>query len=713
MVKTLHCFVIWGIVSLFSINNLSAQTFSEPSGNSGINFVHDGLTANDVLSIGTGAAWIDYDNDGDQDIYLTMRYTGNKLFENDGSGSFSEVANAMGADDAGNDGAGVAVADFNNDGWVDMYLANGDEDRLFLNVNGTAFEDWTSYAGFDMTDDSRGTSASWGDFDNDGYLDLYVSHHNLMQGAANSSKQDKLYYNNGDTTFTDVSHLLPLADLLGFGFIGGWTDYDNDGDLDIILVNDCLSPFIGTKLFENIGTGPSGDPTVDWMFNEVGVSEGIIESPGVGDCRHGMGLAVGDFDRDSYMDIYYSNVGDAVLFCNGHSTGGAFRDSSTEAGVNGQVFPFDFSWGTFFFDYDLDGWQDLYLIMGSHHYPSNVEPRYNMLYNNNGDHTFTDVSTAAMMGDSTRGRTGVFADYDLDGDPDVFLANFGEAGQLKRNDNANGNNYIWIKLEGTVSNRDGIGARLKLTTPDGNIQYFETRSGSSLGGGDQMGAHFGLGTNASITSLEITWPSGIVETINNPPINSHVTYTENGPLDVSLSFFNAHLTQREEVDLDWTTLSELNNHSFVIQRSINSKDFNDIGSVPGKGTSNVAVQYTFTDPEPVPGYNYYRLKQIDFDESVTYGLVRQINYRPSSDLLQVYPNPFENESLKVSYMSKTNQFQLKIVDAFGRTVHQEDWTGQANRMSNFEVKLNHLDTGVYFLIVEDAQHKEAVRILKQ
>ena len=713
MAKTLHRFAIWGIVSVFFISHLAAQTFSEPSGNAGINFIHDGTTASDLMSIGTGVAWLDYDNDGDQDIYLTMRYAANKLFENDGSGNFTEVSNAMGAADAGQDGSGVAVADFNNDGWVDMYLANGDEDRLFLNVNGTSFEDWTSYAGFDMTDDSRGTSASWGDYNNDGYVDLYVTNHNWVQGAANASTNDKLYYNNGDTTFTDVSALLPASDILGKGFIGGWTDYDRDGDLDIFLVNDCLWPdFIPTQLFRNDGAGPSGDPTVDWMWTEVAVAEGVIEAPGVADCRNGMGIAVGDFDRDSYMDIYYSNVGDAVLFCNGHTSGGAFRDSSSSAGVDGQAWPL-FSWGTFFFDYNLDGWQDLFLILGSHHYTSDADPHPNMLYENNADHTFSDVSVASMMADTTRGRSGAFADYDNDGDPDVFLANFGEAGQLKRNDNSNGNNYIWIKLEGTVSNRDGIGAKLKLTTPDGSVQHFETRSGSSLGGGDQMGAHFGLGSNASITDIEVTWPSGIVETINNPPINSHLTFVENSPLDVSLSFFNAHLTEREEVDLNWTTLSEINNEVFIIQRSTNGKDFNDIGSVPGKGTSNVAVEYEFTDPSPVPGYNYYRLKQIDFDESVTYGPIRQINYRPSSDLLQVYPNPFENEILNVSYISKTNKFQLKVIDALGRTVYSEEHNSQPKLTNNLEINLNELNAGVYFLMIEDAQYQETVRILKQ
>jgi len=275
------------------------------------------------VRINTGAAWFDYDRDGDLDLYMTNRAGANHLWRNDGGGVFVDVAADLGVADASHDGSGVAVADFDNDGDLDMYLANGDDDVFFKNLlteTGTAtFIDVTATAFPGITTPQRGATPSWGDYDKDGYLDLYVANHKEIQPG--TGVQDRLFHNNGDGTFTDVSYLLGLENLNGYGFIAAWTDYDKDGDLDIFLINDCPYGPLGTKLFRNDG----GSDPLTWTFTEVS------ESVGVADCRNGMGIAVGDYDRDSWLDYFYTNITSPLLLHNG---GGTFTDVTAAAGLD-------------------------------------------------------------------------------------------------------------------------------------------------------------------------------------------------------------------------------------------------------------------------------------------------------------------------------------------------------------------------------------------
>ncbi|MEO5718755.1 MAG: VCBS repeat-containing protein, partial [Chthoniobacterales bacterium] len=262
------------------------------------------------IRIGTGAAWFDYDRDGDLDLYMTNRIGANHLWRSDGGGVFVDVAVSLGVADASHDGSGVSAADYDNDGDLDLYLANGDNDVLFKNQlteTGTAtFVDVTATAFPGITTPQRGTSASWGDYDNDGYLDLYVTNHQAIPGTA-AGTQDRLFHNNGNGTFTDVSSLLLGGDangdgfddnLGGFGFIASWTDFDRDGDLDIFLINDCPFGPIGTKFFRNDG----GTNPLTWNFTEVSATIGAAA------CRNGMGIAVGDYDRDGWFDYFYTNI---------------------------------------------------------------------------------------------------------------------------------------------------------------------------------------------------------------------------------------------------------------------------------------------------------------------------------------------------------------------------------------------------------------------
>lgn len=506
--------------------------FTDVTNSAGLNVTHQGNPADD-MGIGTGAAWFDYDQDGDLDLYMTNRVGANHLFENNG-GSFTDVAAAAGVADASNDGSGVAAADFNNDGCVDLYLANTDNDVLFENNCDGTFTDITTGSGLEASEERRGTSASWGDYDGDGFVDLYVSHHMPFgQNFTGDGEQDYLFHNDGGTgNFTEVTDMLLGTDRVGRAFISGWTDYDNDGDSDVYLVSDC--PFgqnsAPMRLFRNDG---GTNATTDWTFTEV------ASTVNADWCQNGMGLAVGDYNRDGWMDLFFTDNGattteypaspkrvGAVLLRNDN---GSFTETTDAAQVDNN----HFSWGANFFDYDLDGWQDLFMVGGAMAPENLVE---NILWNNDGDGTFTDESAnGGGINDDSNTRTSAYADYDGDGDMDMFIVNYNQGVKLFRNDNNNGNNWLIVDLQGVSSNRDGIGARLELSTPDGVTQHYEVRSGSSLGAGDDVAAYFGIGNNGSITNLEITWPSGTVQNVGGLGINQRHLVVEDGSATSTLS----------------------------------------------------------------------------------------------------------------------------------------------------------------------------------
>ena len=501
--------------------------FTDVSVAAGVSATHDG----DLFPVvgdprkGTGAAWFDYDLDGDMDLYTTMRTQANFLWSNNGDGTFTNMAAAAGVENASGDGGGVVVADIDNDGDKDLFLANGDEDVLYRNNGDGTFTDITAGSGIDALLEHRASSASFGDYDNDGFVDLYIANHTAVAGASfdGINGQDYIFHNNGDGTFTDVSDMLMGVDREGRSFVGGFTDFDKDGDLDVFKVNDCpTSSTDPTEFFRNDG---GTDGATDWTFTEVSASIGADW------CQQGMGLAMGDFDRDQDTDLYFTDNGNTSPTSANVRAGGVFlrNDLTTYTEItdatmtdNDQI-----TWGANFFDFDLDGWLDLYVASGG---MQDLQTEMNSyLYQNNGDGTFADVSTSSGGLDThERTRTSAFADYDADGDPDMFIVNYEGQMQLFRNDNANFNNWAIIDLQGVTSNRDGIGAKIEVLTSDGVTQYHEVRSGSSLGAGDDIGGYFGLGTAGSITSVTVTWPSGTVQTETGIGINQRSLIVEDG-----------------------------------------------------------------------------------------------------------------------------------------------------------------------------------------
>jgi hypothetical protein len=520
-------------------------TFTDITAQAGITFKH--VASPDkkyiVESMSGGVAMFDYDNDGDLDIFLVNSLTvdlvkskgktKSDLYRNDGGGKFTEVGEKAGLSDVGW-GMGVAVGDYNNDGFDDLYVTCLGPDRLFKNNGNGTFTDVTAKAG--VSDPRWSTGASFFDYDRDGDLDLFVSNYvdfdinhlpEFGQGQTCHYKSipvqcgprglkgagDSLFRNNGDGTFTDVTKQAGVSDPDGFYGLGVITsDFDGDGWIDIFVANDSTPNFY----YRNNGDG---------TFKEIGFTAGTAVNEN-GSEQGSMGATAGDYDHDGRLDIFITNFADEYNTLYHNDAPNSFTDVSYAAKVAAVSLPY-VGWGTKFFDYDNDGWIDLFVANG-HVYPqlpSYRQPR--LLYRNNRDGTFTEVASefGAVLTETRASRGVAFGDIDNDGDIDLLIADLDGPPQLLRNDNGTANNSILIKTVGVKGNRDGIGARVKVVAGD-LTQVDEVRSGDSYISQSDMRLHFGLEKRTKVDSIEVRWPSGTVDKITGVGVNRIVTIKE-------------------------------------------------------------------------------------------------------------------------------------------------------------------------------------------
>ncbi len=454
-----------------------------------------------------GQAWGDYDNDGWLDFYVTDPRGSNKLFRNDGDGTFTLASLSGSVSLPAAISSGAVFADYDNDGWADLLVLNQGENVLFHNENGTGFTDVTETAG--LLNSAHSKTAAWGDFDNDGYIDLYIANWSCSPncGRPVEGDRDRLFRNKGDGTFRDMTSFLRGDKTRGAGFVGSFVDYDNDGDLDIYLVNDEFINPVGNGLWRNDGFGCGG-----WCWVEVS------EETGSDTQLMGMGLAMADYDNDGDMDFYFSNAGPMTLLQN---VDGRFRDVAPVAGVDLGLDAI--GWGAVFLDYDNDGWQDLYLALSD--MVSTNEPR-NPLFRNNGDGTFSDVAMLTGLMSSSRTLGVATADYDQDGRIDMLVGNFEEGYRLYHNESINNHNSITVRLIGGGGvNRDAIGARVQVVTADGRSQLRDVQAGSSLGAGNALELYFGLGDQTTVSELTIFWPDGMIQRFSGLAVNGRYEFT--------------------------------------------------------------------------------------------------------------------------------------------------------------------------------------------
>jgi hypothetical protein len=508
-----------------------------------------------IETMGPGCAFVDYDNDGKLDIYLVNGHdleaanrppATNALYRNRGDGTFTEVTQAAGVGDPGY-GMGVTAGDYDNDGDLDLHVTNYGPNVLYRNNGDGTFTDVSQAAG--VGDDRWGVGCAFLDYDNDGNLDLYVA--NYVDFSLEHPKQttsyylpkgqrtvaqvtgyphpdnfngvaDVLYHNNGDGTFTGVTHQAGVSNPgKGMGMACG--DYDSDGDQDIYVANDLTPNF----LYRNNGDG---------TFADVGLVAGVAYNED-GKTESSMGVDFGDYDRDGNLDLLVTNFqeeGTAVYHNEGN---GLFSDESVACGLRTATWS-SVGWGGGFLDFDNDGELDVFVATG--HVLDNVElfdarttyAQRNFLFRNNGPGsngrvTFADVSAKAGAGLAVQkpSRGAAFGDYDDDGDVDILVANCNEAPTLLRNDGGNTGHWLRVRTEGVASNRSGIGARVTVVAGD-LVQIREVKSGSSLYSQNDLRVSFGLGSRSKVDRIEVRWPSGTVDSVAEGPANQSLTIKE-------------------------------------------------------------------------------------------------------------------------------------------------------------------------------------------
>ncbi len=504
---------------MFGVAQLNADDdspiFVDVSETAGISATHRGIWDPEESLTGylaIGQAWGDYDRDGWVDLYETGNLDPNVLYRNNQNGSFSisEFSQSLSLPDIAS--GGVVWADYDNDGWLDLYVVNYGANTLFRNEAGAGFRDVTLEAG--VGDTGKGTSAAFGDYNNDGWLDLYVTNWSCFPECDPvdfSTQQDRLYLNNGNGSFTDVSATLEYGLTLGAGFAPGFLDYD--GDLDLYVVNDKLQNEIGMVLWRNDGAGCG-----HWCWTNVSAESGTDL------LINGMGQDASDYDNDGDLDLYITDmVYQMHLMVNDGAGGFRNRARSTGSAIN--MGPDQaVGWGAVFFDFDNDGWQDLYVATTQYFqtFPelkvSFMNELPDALFRNTRHRSFVDLSHASGI-DTPLATLGVaYADYDRDGDLDLVTGNWNSGYRLYQNQ-GNDNHWLALGLRGNGDvNRDAVGTKVYLSTDAGSTQMQTVKIGSGLGGNNQQELHFGLGA-ATAADLRIIWSNGAECSLEAVPAN--------------------------------------------------------------------------------------------------------------------------------------------------------------------------------------------------
>jgi hypothetical protein len=519
-----------------SVPKANKEYFQEIGKEIGLDFIHsigDNDLSNIIESVGGGAAFLDYDQDGFIDLYVCSgtylkgfnhaekqaKSSGNHLYRNKQDGTFEDVTKIAGVDGGGAYSMGITIGDYNNDGYPDIYVCNYGPNILYKNNGNGTFTDVSRTANIEGNECSVG--AVWLDYDNDGLLDLYVGNYlyfdpdykyaeasdGFPAPNAYDSQQDILYHNEGNDVFKDVTTEMGIVDKDGRAMGVGAVDYDDDGFVDIYVTNDHTLNYLfhneGGKKFVDMGT-PSGT-----AFSKAG--EATIS----------MSVDFADYNGDGRMDIFKSDDSYCSLYEN--QGNGIFIDKANFAGISMAAAQF-VGWSSSFVDYDNDGDEDIFKTNGA---LKHLYGHQDQLFENIGGGKFKDVSAkrGEYFSQEFVGRGACLGDYDNDGDIDIYIVNLNNEGKFLRNNKGNENNWLQLKLVGLTSNRDGIGARVRVTA-GGRTQTSQKRSTTGYLSQNDPRMHFGLAKNEFADKIEIKWPSGKSQVLEHINANQVLTVKE-------------------------------------------------------------------------------------------------------------------------------------------------------------------------------------------
>lgn len=520
--------------------------FVDVTQQAGIHFVHNnGAFGKKYLpeSMGSGCAFLDYNNDSWQDILFinSMDWPGHSrkpsfpaLYKNNGNGTFSDVTRQAGLA-IEMYGLGTTVSDYDNDGDVDVYISCLESDHLFRNNGDGTFQEVTHQAG--LGDSDFGTSCTWFDYDKDGDLDLYVcnyvrwsiekdlfctldaAHKSYCTPESYEGVSSRLYRNRGKGTFEDVTKAAGILDPTSKALGVVTVDYNQDGWPDLFVANDTQP----NKLYHNNANG---------TFTDKGVIAGVAFSE-TGVARAGMGVDASDYDGSGYPSLLVGNFSNEMMALYHNEGTGLFIDEAPSATV-GQASLLSLTFGAFFFDYDLDGWPDIFAANGHVHDDiGRVQQRITYaqpphLFRNLGTKRFEEITrqVGSDFALPVVARGAAYADIDNDGDLDILITTNAGAAHLFRNDGGNKNNFLRIKTIGSKSNRDGIDAKIVIHLQDGTRQWQQVKTAASYCSQNELPLTFGLGERIQVKLVEITWPSGVVQRVENVKVNQLLTLHE-------------------------------------------------------------------------------------------------------------------------------------------------------------------------------------------